>query len=83
MCALRHLSFAKQRFDSAIGPARKLCCLLSAIVSLRTTVAADKRLKTDQRARAQRLIDDMTPARIVTAGLFADYVRMLPLLPSV
>ena len=73
-CALRHLSFAKQRFDSATGPARKFCCLLAAIVVLLVTVAADRRLKTDQRDRAQKLIDDMTPARIVTAGLFADYM---------
>ena len=73
-CALRHLSFAKQRFDSATGPARKFCCLLAAIVILLVTVAADKRLKSAQRERASRLIDDMTPARIVTAGLFADYM---------
>ena len=73
-CALRHLSFAKQRFDSATGPARKFCCLLSAIVILLVTVAADRRLKNAQRSRAQTLIDDMTPARIMTAGLFADYM---------
>ena len=72
--ALRHLSFAKQRFDSATGPARKFCCLLSAITILLVTVAADRRLKPEQRLRAQTLIDDMTPARIVTAGLFADYM---------
>ena len=70
--ALRHLSFAKQRFDSATGPARKCCCLLAAIVV--ATVAADRRLKQAQRDRAATLIDDMTPARIVTAGLFADYM---------
>ena len=73
-CALRHLSFAKQRFDSATGPARKFCCMLAAIVILLMTVAADPRVKSDQRARAQRLIDDMTPARIVAAGLSADYM---------
>ena len=73
-CALRHLSFAKQRFDSATGPSRKFCCMLAAIVVVLVTVAADCRLKSDQRARAQKLLDDMTPARIVTAGLFADYM---------
>ena len=71
-CALRHLSFAKQRFDSAAGPARKFCCLLSAIVITLATAASDWRLKPEQRKRAQQLIDDMAPARIVTAGLFAD-----------
>ena len=72
--ALRHLSFAKQRFDSATGPARKFCCLLSAIVVLLATLAGDSRNKPEQRSRAQALIDDMTPARIMTAGLFADYM---------
>ena len=72
-CALRHLSFAKQRFDSATGPARKCCCMLSAIVILLVVVAGDSRLASDQRGRAQALLDHMTPRRITTAGLFADY----------
>jgi len=38
--ALRHLSFAKQRFDSAASPARKYCCLIVAIAVLLATVAA-------------------------------------------
>ena len=73
-CALRHLSFAKQRFDSATGPARKFCCLLSSIVILLATMAGDRRLPETSRSRAQTLIDDMTPARIMTAGMFADYM---------
>ena len=73
-CALRHLSFAKQRFDSATGPARKFCCLLAAITILLATVAADYRLQPAQRLRAQELLDAMTPGRIVAAGLFADYM---------
>ena len=73
-CAMRHLSFAKQRFDSATGPARKFCCMLAAIVVVLVTVAADWRSKCEQRARAQKLLDDMTPTRIVAAGLFADYM---------
>ena len=72
-CALRHLSFAKQRFDSATGPARKCCCMLSAIVILLVVVVGDSRLASDQRGRAQALLDHMTPRRITTAGLFADY----------
>ena len=71
-CALRHLSFAKQRFDSATGPARKFCCLLSAIVVLLVIVATDSRLAADQRGRAQAMLDHMTPKRIAAAGLFAD-----------
>ena len=73
-CALRHLSYAKQRIDSATGPARKFCCLLAAIVILLAVVASDDRLKPEQRVRAQKLLDEMTPGRITTAGLFADYM---------
>ena len=47
--------------------------MLSAIVVMLTDVASDWRVKLEQRKRAQKLLDDMTPARIVTAGLFADY----------
>ena len=71
--ALRHLSFAKQRFDSAAAPARKYCCLLSAIALLPIAIAADARLDGAVQRRAQRLLDLMTPRHIVTAGLFADY----------
>ena len=37
------------------------------------SLSADWRVSAEQRKRAQQLLDDMTPARIVTAGLFADY----------
>ena len=40
--ALKHLGFAKQRFDSASAPARKYCCMLSAIVILLIAVAGDE-----------------------------------------
>ena len=70
---LRHLSFAPQRFDSASSPARKYCAMLSSIAVLLTTVAADQRLNSAARKRAQGLLDNMTPQHIVTAGLFADF----------
>ena len=47
--------------------------MLSAIVILLVVVAGDSRLASDQRGRAQALLDHMTPRRITTAGLFADY----------
>ena len=71
--ALKHLSFAKQRFDSASGPARKYCCLLSAIALLLIAVASDNRLNTATRQRAQTALGNMTPQHITIAGLFADY----------
>ena len=71
--ALRTLSFAKQRFDSAASPARKYCCLIVAIAILLAVLAGDTRMKVDIRARANKLLSQMTPKHIVTAGLFADY----------
>ena len=47
--------------------------MLGAIVIMLTALSSDWRVKLEQRQRAQKLLDDMTPARIVTAGLFADY----------
>ena len=71
--ALRHLSFAKQRFDSAACPARKFCALLSSIAILLATVAADPRVDPNVRRRAQAHLDSLTPERIAVAGMFADY----------
>ena len=70
---LRHLAFAKQRFDSCVGPARKFCILLAALAMLLISVACDWRADPKQRQRAQQQLDAMTPCRIVAAGLFADY----------
>jgi len=71
--ALKHLSFAKQRFDSAACPARKFCALLSPIAILLATVAADSRVDGAVRRRAQSHLDNLTPERIAVAGMFADY----------
>ena len=71
--ALRHLSFAKQRFDSAACPARKFCCLLSAIAITLAVVAEDHPLSKEVRHRAAMQLDKLTPERIVAAGLFADF----------
>lgn len=71
--ALKHLSFAKQRFDSAACPARKFCCMLSAIVVTLAVTAEDSRLKWDVRKRASDHINNFTVERILAAGLFADY----------
>jgi hypothetical protein len=72
-CALRHLSFAKQRWDSAACPARKYCCLLGAIAVLLVCAVVDTRIESRKRRRAEAFLGDMTPERITIAGLFADY----------
>jgi hypothetical protein len=70
---LRHLSFAKQRFESFAEPARKLCLMLQAVAMLLASVAGDCRKDTATRARASELLEGMTPEAIVVAGLTADY----------
>ena len=74
---LRHLSFAKQRFDSSVAPARKVCVMFAALVLLLIGVVCDERLDGKQRRRAQRQLDDLTPSRITAAGLFADYTAVV------
>ena len=74
---LRHLSFAKQRFDSSVAPARKVCVMLAALVLLLIGVVCDERLDGEQRRRAQRQLDDLTPSRITAAGLFSDYTAVV------
>ena len=71
--ALKHFGFAKQRFDSASAPARKYCCMLSAIVIVLIALAGDARKNKDVRQRAERLLARMDSTHVVTAGLFADY----------
>ena len=71
--SLKHLSFAKQRFDSAACPARKYCCLLSAIALLLIAIVCDIRVDGEKRKRAAEHLNNMTPSHITIAGLFADY----------
>ena len=73
--ALRHLSFAKQRFDSYAAPLRKYCCLIRAIAALLAVTAADDRNEPGMRERAQNGLAAMTAKNIFTAGLTADYAE--------
>jgi hypothetical protein len=73
---LRHLSFAKQRFDSCVAPSRKVCIMLTSLTLLLIGVACDWRADSDMRKRAQKQLDALTPCRITSAGLFADYTAM-------
>ncbi len=70
---LRHLSFAKQRFDSCVTPSRKICIMLMSLTMLLIGVVCDSRVESKQRQRAQQQLDALTPCRIAAAGLFADY----------
>jgi len=70
---LRHMSFAKQRFDSHAEPLRKFCCLIRAIAMLLAQVAADPRNDFGMRQRADNILQSMTPSELFTAGITADY----------
>ena len=70
---LRHMSFAKQRFDSYAEPLRKVCCMLRAITMLLCHVAADARSTKEMRERAEAALRSFGPQELVSAGLTADY----------
>ncbi len=80
---LRHLSFAKQRFDSCVTPSRKICIMLMSLAMLLIGVACDWRVESKQRQRAQQQLDALTPCRITAAGLFADYTAASTSFPLV
>lgn len=72
---LKHLSFAKQRFDSFVGPRRKYICLLQAIVMLLCGIAGDPRQKKAIRDRAEAALDAITPADTLACGMAADFAE--------
>jgi len=72
---LKHMSFAKQRFESFVGPRRKYICLLQAIVMLLCGLAGDPRQDRGTRDRAEQSLDAITPADILTCGLAADFAE--------
>jgi hypothetical protein len=72
-CVLKHLSFAKQRFDSAASPEGKLALMLLPVATLLASMASDQRLKTDQRQRATDTLKKFTSKFCLALGLSADW----------
>lgn len=70
---LKHLSFAKQRFESFVAPRGKFICMLQAIAMLPRGLAGDPRQPRPVRERAETALDAMTPADILACGLAADW----------
>ena len=70
---LKHLSAAKQRFESFASPARRYCLLLSSLALLLALIASDTRKDKVTRDGAAEALEAMTPDSIVVAGLTADY----------
>jgi hypothetical protein len=70
---LKHLSAAKQRFESFASPARRYCLLLTSMALFLALIANDHRKDKETRQRAAEFLESMTPDSIVVAGLTADY----------
>ena len=70
---LKHLSFAKQRFDSMADPVAKTALMLLPICTLRSTVSCDLRAKKEKRERAAQALQLFTPKFCLSLGALADY----------
>ncbi len=70
---LKHLSFAKQRFDSFAEPCAKLSVMLLPVCVLLAFLASDERTDGQRRARAAALLRLFTPKFSTALGVSADY----------
>ncbi len=70
---LKHLSFAKQRFDSFAEPCAKLSVMLLPVCVLLAFLASDERTEGQRRARAAALLKLFTPKFCTALGVSADY----------
>ena len=70
---MKHLSAAKQRFESFASPARRYCLLLSSLALLLALTASDTRQNKETRESAAEALEAITPDSIVVAGLTAGY----------
>ena len=70
---LKHLAWAKQRFDSFADPCAKLSCMLLPVCVLLAFIASDERSDGKRRARAAILLGLFTPKFCIALGLSADY----------
>ena len=70
---LRHLSFAKQRFDSFADPCAKLSVMLLPVCVLLAFIGSDERNTPVRRKRAAVLLKLFTPKFCMALGMSADY----------
>ena len=70
---LRHLSFAKQRYESYAAPQRHWCCLLSAVALVLAVRASDCRRSAKERAEYATRLTSIGPALGINSGLSADW----------
>ena len=70
---LKHLSFAKHRFDSMADPVAKTALMLLPICTLLSTVSCDARVSKEKRERAAESLQLFTPKFCLSLGALADY----------
>ena len=69
---LRHVSFAKQRFDSTADPVAKVALMILPVVVLLARIASDMRNEKDQRERAEVLLRKLDTKFCAAIGVSAD-----------
>ena len=70
---LKHLSYAKHRFDSMADPVAKTALMLMPLCTLLSTTSCDARVHPNKRQRAVEALQLFTPKFCLTLGALADY----------
>ena len=70
---LRNVAFAKQRFDSTVGPVGKIALMILPVATLLAYVASDRRNESDQRQRATLLLKQLDTKFCTAIGVSADW----------
>ena len=70
---LRNVAFAKQRFDSTVGPVGKIALMILPVATLLAYIASDRRNERDQRQRATSLLKQLDTKFCTAIGVSADW----------
>ena len=71
--ALKHLRFAKQRFDSSADPVAKVAFMLLPLATMLAYIGSDERHKPCDRERAQTLLKKLDSKFALAIGVSADW----------
>lgn len=71
--ALKHLNYSPVRWNSQDAPLRRFAALLVPIALLLAVQSQDSRLTASFRQNCQTMLQRLTPAFLVNAGLASDY----------
>ena len=70
---LKHLRFAKQRFDSSADPMAKLAFMLLPVATMLAFIGSDERHKPNDRERAKALLKKLDSKFALAIGVSADW----------